>query len=479
MKFVLKVNVIALLFIASRLISFADEGMWLPQLLQSLNEKDMKRLGMKISAADIYNVNKGSLKDAIVSLNGGSCTAEIISEQGLLLTNHHCGFDEIQSHSSLQNNYIRDGFWAKTINQELQNPSMFATFIISINEVSDIILKGVTPSMTESQRQSMIDKNIAAAKNSIPKEAHQELLIRPLFDGNKYFVFVTETYRDIRLVGAPPSSIGNFGKDTDNWMWPRHTGDFSLFRIYAGRNNKPAPYSSDNVPYKPKRSLKISLSGLNENDFTMIFGFPGATTQYLHSAAVKMIMNVTDPAKVGIRHEALDIIGRYMRADENIKIQYASKYAGIENSYKKWKGEILGLRSTNAVDKKKKYEAEFTKRISANPAWAAKYGTLLADLEKIYAEIEPYAFARDYNTEISNPIELLTVANDLNKLASTFRNNGAAQFAEDKEELRKELITFYKDYNANIDRELFQTLMSKYVQDQNPPLYFCTVPGQS
>lgn len=329
----------------------ADEGMWLPLLLQKMNEKQMKSLGMKISAKDIYNINAGSLKDAIVSF-GGFCTGEVISSKGLVLTNHHCGFDAVQNHSTLDHNYIRDGFWAANNSEELTNPGLFVTFIVRIEDVSKQALNGVNPSMTESERQSVIDKNINEIKKAAKKETYQDGFVRGFFEGNQYYLFVTETYKDIRLVGAPPSAIGNFGKDTDNWMWPRHTGDFSMFRIYAGKDNKPADYAADNIPYTPKKSLSISLDGVAENDFTMVFGFPGRTTQYLQSAAVQQIMEVNDPAKIAIREKALAVIDGYMRNNEQIKIQYAAKYAGIQNSYKKWQGEVLGLTSTNALGKK-------------------------------------------------------------------------------------------------------------------------------
>ena len=232
----------------------ADEGMWLPLLLQQLNEKQMKSLGMKISAKDIYSINSGSLKDAIVSF-GGFCTGEIISSRGLVLTNHHCGFDAVQNHTTLEHNYIRDGYWAMNNNDELANPGLFVTFIVRIEDVSKQALNGVNPSMTESERQSVIDKNINETRKNTKKESYQDSFVRGFFEGNQYYIFITETYKDVRLVGAPPSAIGNFGKDTDNWTWPRHTGDFSMFRIYAGKNNKPADYSPDNVPYIPKRSL--------------------------------------------------------------------------------------------------------------------------------------------------------------------------------------------------------------------------------
>lgn len=447
-----------LLFVTTA--SLANEGMWLPQLLQSLNEKDMKKAGMKISAGDIYSINKGSLKDAIVSL-GGFCTAEVISEQGLLLTNHHCGFDAIQNHSTLQNNYIRDGFWARNNGEELSNPGLTATFIIRIDDVSATVLKN-TKGLSEKERQAAIDLNIAELKKSVQKEAYQDVLIRPFFEGNKYFLFVTETYKDVRLVGAPPSSIGNFGKDTDNWMWPRHTGDFSLFRIYASKDNKPAEYSSDNVPYKPKRALTISLDGVGENDFTMVFGFPGRTSEYLHSAAVAQIMNVNDPAKVAVRGTALRIIKDYMMQDELVKIQYAAKYAGMENAYKKWQGEMMGLKQRNAVAKKKAYEAEFQKRVMANPEWAAKYGSLLKDLEAALGQYQRYSVARDYFFETTSKIELLSVAGQMNAAAMAFDKGGAEAYAQAKLKVLDFLHGFYSEYSRSVDKRLFEALMKMY-----------------
>ncbi len=444
----------------------ADEGMWLPFLLEKMNEQHMKSLGMKISAKDIYNINKGSLKDAIVSF-GGFCTGEVISSKGLVLTNHHCGFDVIQNHSTLEHNYIRDGFWAMTQAQEIPNKGLFVTFIIRIDDVSKQVLNGVTAGMSESERQSQVDKNIAALRKEAKKESYQDSFIRGFFENNQYFLFVTETYRDIRLVGAPPSSIGNFGKDTDNWMWPRHTGDFSMFRIYAGKDNKPADYSPDNVPYVPKRSLSISLDGLNEGDFTMVFGFPGRTMQYLHSSAVEQIRTVNDPAKIHIREKALSVIDGYMRKDEKIKIQYAAKYAGIQNSYKKWQGEVLGLTSTNAVGKKKAYEAEFQKRANANPMWKDRYGTLLADLEAAYEELKPYGYARDYYLEITSKIELLTIAGRIASLKALIDKGEAKDFEQRRDQTINTIKGIFEEYNAEVDRRLFETLMTMYVKDQD------------
>jgi hypothetical protein len=454
----------------------ADEGMWLPQLLQSLNEKEMKRMGMKISAADIYSISKSSLKDAIVSF-GGFCTAEVISDKGLLLTNHHCGFDAIQNHSSLTDNYIQKGFWAKNYGQELPNQGLFATFIVRIEEVTNTVLAGLPANISEKERQSLIDKNIAQLRKDYKKETYEDLIIRPFFDGNKYYLFVTETYRDVRLVGAPPSSIGNFGKDTDNWMWPRHTGDFSMFRIYAGKDNKPAAYSPENVPYTPKRSLKISLKGLKEGDFTMVFGFPGRTNEYLTAAAVKQVMTVNDPAKIKIRHQALDVLNRYMRSDEKIRIQYAAKYASVENAYKKWQGEVLGLTRSGAVDKKLAYEMEFTKRVNANPQWKAAYSDLLPKLNEAYAMIEPYAYARDYYNEVMPRIELMGIAADMNSLVIAYAKDEAS-YLKRKEEIRIKLEETYKEYNMQVDRSLFESLIALYSVDQ-PGNYVSPILKQS
>lgn len=443
----------------------ADEGMWLPLFLQQLNEKQMKAMGMKITANDIYNINKGSLKDAIVSF-GGFCTGEVISDQGLVLTNHHCGFDAIQNHSTLERNYIRDGFWARNKGEEIPNPGLFVTFIVRIEDVTKAALDGVKSGMTEQERQSVIDKNINGLRAGIRKEAFQDYFVRSFFEGNQYFLFVTETYKDVRLVGAPPSSIGNFGKDTDNWMWPRHTGDFSMFRIYAGKDNKPAEFSENNIPYTPKKSLAISLDGMKEGDFTMVFGFPGRTTQYLHSAAVEQIVKVNDPAKIEIRDKALAVLDGFMRRDEQIKIQYAAKYASISNAWKKWQGEVLGLTSTNAVAKKKSYEAEFQKRVNANPIFKEQYGNLLTDLENAYQELNKYGLARDYFTETISRIEAFTISSRINSLGALKQKNGDKAFKDAVPKTTDALTDLYKEYSPEVDKKLFEVLMQKFTQNQ-------------
>lgn len=455
---------LVVLFFVSFFMAKADEGMWLPQLLETLNEKRMKSLGMKITAADIYSVNKGSLKDAVVSF-GGFCTGEVVSNQGLVLTNHHCGFDAIQNHSTLDNNYIRDGFWAMNKSQELPNQGLFVTFIVRIEDVSKQVMEGVSGNIEEHQRQSIIDKNINEVVKIVKKEAYQGAFVRNFFEGNKYYLFVTETYNDVRLVGAPPSSIGNFGKDTDNWMWPRHTGDFSVFRIYAGKDNKPAAYSPSNVPYVPKKALSVSLNGIKENDFTMVFGFPGRTTEYLPSEAVEQIMTVNDPAKIMVRDKALAILNRYMRADEAIKIQYSSKYAGIANAWKKWQGEVLGLTRTGGVEKKKQYETVFLKRVNDNAALKARYDNVLPNLINAYKEIKPYGLARDYYLETTSKVEMISIVNRVMALREAQRRN------DYNEQLQKHinlLSDFLKEYNSMVDEDMFAAMLEIYIEKQEP-----------
>lgn len=441
--------------------SRADEGMWLPQLLGSLNEDRMKSLGMKISAADIYSVNKGSLKDAIVSF-GGFCTGEVISKQGLVLTNHHCGFRAIQDHSSVENNYIQDGFWAMDKSKELPNKGLFVTFIVRIDDVTAQVLNSTNASMTERERQSIIDKNTATLQKSISKESTQDVMVRSFFEGNQYYAFVTETYKDVRLVGAPPNTIGNFGKDSDNWMWPRHTGDFAMFRIYANKDNKPAEYSPDNVPYTPKRALNISLSGIDKGDFTMVFGFPGKTTQYLPAVAVDQIVKVNDPAKIMVRDKTLAEIDKFMRTDEKTKIQYAAKWASISNAWKKWQGEVLGLTRTNAVAKKLKFEETFQNRVDKNPEFAA-YRNILPDFKKTYNEFEPYGLAKDYYTEIISKLELFTIVAQLKSAESAYKNGGNEAYQKRVTAIKPTLEKFFKDYNPEVDKNVFRSLLEVYL----------------
>lgn len=442
-------------------ISYAGEGMWLPQLLKLLNENEMKSMGMKISADDIYSVNKGSLKDAIVHF-GGFCTSEIISPNGLLLTNHHCGYGQIQSHSTVENNLIKNGFWAKNYKEELPNQGLTATFIDYIDDVSTKVLTGIKPEMSATERQSLIDKNLADVRKTYKLEAYQNVIIRPFFDGNQYFAFVTTVYRDVRLVGAPPESIGKFGSDTDNWVWPRHTGDFSLFRIYADKNNKPADYSPENVPYKPKHFLPISMDGIAEGDFTMVFGFPGRTNQYLPSSAISQVLETLNPAKIAIRETSLKIMDKYMREDEATKIKYAAKYATIANYWKKWIGESMGLKQTNALQKKLDYEANFQQKLAAD----SPYKNLLGELQKLYSDINQYALANDYYSEIAlRNVDLTSYMATLRRLVNAYEKNGEAGYNELLLNVKTFSTNFYNDFDSAIDQEKFSALLDMYVKN--------------
>ncbi len=440
--------------------AYAGEGMWLPHLLKALNEKEMKSMGMKISAEDIYSINKGSLKDAIAHF-GGFCTSEVISNNGLLLTNHHCGFDVIQSHSTLENNIIKNGFWAKNHGEEKANPGLFATFIDRIDDVTTVILQGVNSSMTASERKAIVDKNMVEMRKTYKLQKFQDVIIRAFYDGNQYFAFTTTTFNDVRLVGAPPESIGKFGSDTDNWVWPRHTGDFSIFRIYADKNNHPADYAEDNVPYTPKHFLPISLDGVEDGDFTMVFGFPGRTTEYLPSGAVSQLVNTLNPAKIQIRETALKITDKYMRTDEATKIKYASKYASIANYWKKWIGESQGLKQTNAIQKKKDYESKFESRLAAN----STYKGLLTKINGLYNDITDLALARDvYQEIVLRNVDLTAQMSMVKRLVDAYDKGGDKAYNDLLSKVKGANEEFYKDFDAKIDAEKLGALMDFYAK---------------
>lgn len=438
-------------------------GMWVPSLLRGMNESEMKKLGMKISAADIYDANKPGIKDAVPQFNGG-CTAEMISPKGLLLTNHHCGFEQIQSHSTLEHDYLTDGFWAMTMEEELPNPGVVVSFIVKIEDVTTQVLDGVASLASEAEKQKKIQDNITAVAASFPKEKWQENRIRTFYDGNQYLLFVTETFKDIRLVGAPPSSIGKFGSDTDNWVWPRHTGDFSIFRVYADKNNRPAEYAKDNVPYVPKHYFPVSIKGMKENDFTMVMGYPGRTTEYLPAVAVEQIVNDLDPARIGVRDVALKVQDGFMRNDKAIKIQYAAKYASVANYWKKWIGEVKGLKKSNAVAIKRQKEEAFKKNI-AIAGKQNEYGHLLPEFEKAYAEIAPYALSRDYFQEVFlRNTELTLVGYQVYQLTQVYQNKGEQAFNDRKNNILANTPEFYKDFNKIVDQKVFEQLIDIYAK---------------
>ncbi len=422
----------------------ADEGMWLPALISQRIE-DMQAKGLKLSAEDIYSVNQASLKDAVV-LFGSGCTGELVSDEGLLFTNHHCGYSYIQKHSSVEHDYLKDGFWALNRSQELPNPGLTVRFLERMEDVTALVLKGYKPGkMDEQDRAKIVRKNSEKLKEQAVKDGKGlKASVEALYYGNQYFLFVFREYTDVRLVGAPPSSIGKFGGETDNWMWPRHTGDFSIFRIYAGKDNLPADYSQDNIPYTPKKSLKISRAGVKEGDFTFVYGCPGSTQEYVHSDAVKYISEVSDPEKIALRTTRLQIMKKYMDKSQAVRIQYSSKYAGVANAWKKWQGETKGLKKMKTVATKQAYEARFRE-------WArgTEYKDVLDNLAYIYAERNALYRAYEYYNETVRSIERLRMVS-----GRPFE---------------------MKDYYQPIDEETFVALMEafdKNLDDAYKPAYF-------
>ena len=421
----------------------ADEGMWLPALISQRIE-DMQAKGFRLSAEDIYSVNQASLKDAVV-LFGSGCTGELVSGEGLLFTNHHCGYGYIQKHSSVEHDYLKDGFWARTRADELPNPGLTVRFLERMEDVTAAVLKGYKEKMTEEQRQALVKKNADRIKAQAVKEGNGlKASVEALYYGNQYFLFVFREYRDVRLVGAPPSSIGKFGGETDNWMWPRHTGDFSIFRIYAGKDNLPADYSESNVPYRPKKFLRISRAGVKEGDFTFVYGCPGFTQEYVHSEAVKYIQDISDPEKIALRTTRLNIMKKYMDQSQAVRIQYSSKYAGVANAWKKWQGEEKGLRKNHVVPVKQAYEKRFEE-------WAqgTRYEGIIGRLTNLYAARNPLYRAYEYYRESVLTIERLQMA-------------GNPRFNR-------------KDYYQPIDEEMFVAMMTAFdqnVEDVYKPPYF-------
>lgn len=450
----------------------ANGGMWLPLLLQNLNEEEMQELGMRITAEDIYSINQSSLKDAIVHF-GGFCTGEVISSKGLVLTNHHCGYEAISSHSTLENNILETGFYAKTLAEEKANPGLFVTFIERIDDVSAIILAGVTEDMDEDERAKLIQANTLRYKQSQTLSKFQEVLVKPFYQGNQYFAFVTLKYPDVRLVGTPPDAVGKFGADTDNWEWPRHTGDFSLFRIYSAPDGSPAEYSEKNVPLAPKRHLEISTAGVKPGDFSMIFGFPGTTDQYLPASAMKQRTRVLNPIRIRMRDLSLAVIDSAMRADKQVKIDYASKQARIANAWKKWRGESEGIEATNGIPMRNGLEYDFKKRLSTpkmmvsevSPDQRRRYLMLLPRLDSLYNAQEAFAKTRAYLGEINYNVDLFRIANIVARRVKTYESSGIGAFEELAPGLADYLEEFYERYNAAIDEEVASKLLQQYLTE--------------
>ena len=438
----------------------ADEGMIIPSLIKAF-ESDMKAKGMRLSAEDIYSINSSSLKDAIFQFGGG-CTAEVVSDQGLLLTNHHCGYSQIQSHSSLENNYIENGYWAKNLSQELKNPGLTAMRIVRIENVTEQVLIGVTSDSPD--EAILIKANIKMIIENATKGTHYTGDVKAFNYGNEYYLMLKETFLDVRFVGTPPNSIGKFGGDTDNWIWPRHTGDFSVFRIYTDQDNKPASYSSENKPYTPLHFLPISMKDKQNGDFTMVYGFPGSTEQHVCSSYLEQIITKERPARIHMRDLSLSVIDKAMKNSELIRIQYASKQARISNAWKKWIGQIDGLKRLDAVSLKKETEEEFIKRANSNSSWKQKYGETVGQMNALADEFFKYEFSYAMGIEYfyvgAEYFKLIRSTQDFIKNYSKYLSDG--KIDEAKEKLIKTSAGFFKNYNKKIDQEIFELLTKEY-----------------
>ena len=441
----------------------ADEGMWIPMLLQN-NEKEMQEMGMNITVDDIYSINHSSMKDAIVLFDGG-CTGEIVSEKGLLLTNHHCGFDWIQYHSTVEHDYLTNGFWAMSQEEELPCPGISAVMLKSMEDVTDRVLEGVTKETSNDERAEIVTENIKKIKEDAEAKSDYQVVIKSFYHGNKYYMIYNEVFKDVRLVGAPPSNIGKFGGDTDNWVWPRHTGDFSIFRIYVSPDGKAADYSEDNVPYKPNYHFSISLKGANEGDFTFVFGYPARTNEYLPAVAVNQEANVIYPISVDLRGKILDIYNKYQEKDPKVRIQYASKHAGLGNGWKKWMGVTEGINNFKGIEKKKQFDKDFTD-------WAMKsrqrgaYINLIKDFGKVYEEYEPYRLATTYLSETALQIEILTFAANFNKLSQVTKETPQEEIDKLIANAKEATKVFFKDYHQPIDEEVAAMVLQEYINNQ-------------
>ena len=479
----MKHRIFLLLFAAFQLASMpakADEGMWLLHMLQRINEAEMQQMGLNLSAEDIYSLNQACLKDAVITLNGGSCTAELISSQGLVLTNHHCAYGAIQGFSTVEDDILTNGFWAMSLEEEKPIPDFSVTFLQRIEDVTERVLADVTADMDEGTRQQTIQAaigQIEEEERGISPDFRPQ--VKSFYHANEFYLFVYRDYTDIRLVGNPPESIGKFGGDTDNWMWPRHTGDFSLLRIYADADNNPADYSETNVPYQPKRHLKVSLDGVQNGDFTMIMGYPGSTDRFLSSRGIQQALDLYNPSVVDVRDLKLKTMKTHMDADPAVRIQYAAKYAQTANYWKYYIGQSKGLKALDVYGKKKALEDEFTAWMSGNADREALYGETLSILDEYYANTDATVKGQVYSLEAG------LIGCDLMLFAFRVGMGAQGLFSEDADRaaaaaasLQDRADGFFKDYDQSTDRDLFIQLMTKYMTDiaaDQQPAFFATV----
>jgi hypothetical protein len=433
----------------------ADEGMWMLNIIGKRYEQ-MKAMGLELSPEQIYSINQSSLKDAIVNF-GGFCTGEIISDKGLLLTNHHCGYERIQMHSTTEKNYLKDGFWAKSLAAELPNSGLFVTFLVKIEDVTESLIN---------LKDEALGTKMAELENEAIGDSHYTAEIKDFFAGNKYYLFTYETYTDVRLVGAPPSSVGKFGGDTDNWMWPRHTGDFALFRVYAGKDGKPAEYSKDNVPLKPKHFLPVSLDGVEENDFAMILGYPGSTERYLPTEGVKLLLEETNPARIKLREKRLAIMKAEMEKDAKIDLMYSPKYFQISNYYKYFIGQNRGIKNLNVIAEKRQEEADFVTWVNTSEQNQKEYGGVIQGFSEIYQSYKDVNLPYVYLNEGAFASDIMLLAYHMAPMYAALKSGmKKEQMQGVLDDMKVKAEEHFADYYAPIDQKILAAMLKSYKED--------------
>ena len=440
-------------------VARADEGMWLPFLL-GRNYEDMKKHGLRLTQEEIYSINKSSLKDAIISF-GGFCTGEIISKQGLILTNHHCGYDAIAEASTEEHNYLDNGFWAKNNGEEIPIPGLYATFIVRIQDVSDDINKELNDSMTEDERQAKIKELSKVLIEDATKGNEYKAFVRDFFEGNEFYLFVKETYNDVRLVGTPPQSAGKYGGDTDNWMWPRHTADFSMFRIYADADNKPAEFSAENKPYVPKHALPISLKGVEKDDFAMIMGFPGSTDRYLSSWGIEQAVTLEQPKRVDVRAAKLKIMKEFMDKDTKVRLKYSSKYAQVANYWKYFIGQTAQVKNNDVIGKKQKLEDQFT----AFAKGKDEYKNVLSDMSTFYSSTNKVVNIKVYQSEFIYSVDVNLAAFRYKFWLDALKGDNTVRADMIKGRLKEIVLEHYENTNNEIEMSILENVLKMYIRD--------------
>jgi len=466
-----------------------DEGMWLPMFVERLNWVDIQEMGLNLTAEEMYSINNSSLKDAVVGLASGSapngyfCTGEIVSDQGLVFTNHHCGYDVIQNHSTIEHDYLTDGFWAMSYKEELNNPGLTASILVRMDDLSDEIIPELTDEMTPDERRAKIREITKPIKEEASEDGKYDVVVKSFYGGNEYYMFVYQTYKDVRLVGAPPESIGKFGGDTDNWMWPRHTGDFSIFRIYTAPDGSPAEYAKENIPLKPKHHLPISLKGVQKDDFAMIWGFPGGTERYLTSYGIDFALEEKNPALIDVLGQVLEIMKIYMDSDPALRIEYASDYAGLANGWKYFIGQTKGLKDLDVKGKKEDIENDFLNWVNSNADRKEKYGDVLENIRNGYDMMDDNVTPLYFMMLGASNIDLISSARSAMQLDGMLTDKKENEIAIDEttNAMKVRAESFFETFNYSMDKDLTKALLKMFKEDLSEdqlPGIFATIDGK-